>query len=246
MVRAVTFDLWDTLVADDSDEAVRSARGLPSKADARRLAFEAYATARGVSAEAAAGALEAANGRFRHQWKVLHRTPHIGDRLLDGLGEIGLTADDGFEALVETFAQMEVRIPPKLAPGAREVLEALHSEYRLGIVSDAIVTPGAQLRELLAGYDLLRFFDVTVFSDEAGASKPDPKVFHLAAAGLGVEVTEIVHIGDRPANDIAGPRAAGAKGLLYTGVVDRGPSPEADGTYTDHGDLAKVLASLGA
>jgi putative hydrolase of the HAD superfamily len=141
---------------------------------------------------------------------------------------------------------MEVDLPPRLAPGAREVLEALHGSYRLGIVSDAIVTPGAQLREILAGYDLLRFFDVTVFSDEAGASKPDPRVFHVAAAGLGVDVTEIAHIGDRDANDIAGPHAAGAKGVLYTGVVDRGASPTADAVCTHHDDLPAILAALGA
>ncbi len=36
MIRAVTFDFWDTLVFDDSDEPKRAALGLPSKADTRR------------------------------------------------------------------------------------------------------------------------------------------------------------------------------------------------------------------
>ena len=29
MIQAVTFDFWDTLVIDDSDEPARAARGLP-------------------------------------------------------------------------------------------------------------------------------------------------------------------------------------------------------------------------
>ena len=32
----------------------------------------------------------------------------------------------------------------------------------------------------------------------------------------------IAHIGDREANDIAGPLALGMRAILYTGLVDRG------------------------
>ena len=38
-VKAITFDLWDTVIRDDSDEAKRAARGLPSKREARREAL---------------------------------------------------------------------------------------------------------------------------------------------------------------------------------------------------------------
>ena len=41
-LKAITFDLWDTLVIDDSDEAKRKERGLRSKFDERRhLLWEA-------------------------------------------------------------------------------------------------------------------------------------------------------------------------------------------------------------
>jgi hypothetical protein len=36
MIKAVTFDLWDTMVYDDSDEPERAARGLRSKKGERR------------------------------------------------------------------------------------------------------------------------------------------------------------------------------------------------------------------
>ena len=43
-IRAVSFDLWDTLVVDDSDEAVRAGRGLRSKREERRhLTWKALA-----------------------------------------------------------------------------------------------------------------------------------------------------------------------------------------------------------
>ena len=37
MIKGVTFDLWDTMVRDESDEPVRAARGLRSKKAERRL-----------------------------------------------------------------------------------------------------------------------------------------------------------------------------------------------------------------
>ena len=41
-IKAVTFDLWDTIVHDDSDEPKRKAKGLRSKkAERRHLLWEA-------------------------------------------------------------------------------------------------------------------------------------------------------------------------------------------------------------
>ena len=39
MIQALTFDFWDTLAADDSDEPKRAQMGLPSKADERVVLF---------------------------------------------------------------------------------------------------------------------------------------------------------------------------------------------------------------
>ena len=68
---------------------------------------------------------------------------------------------------------------------------------------------------------LLSYFSHWVFSDEAGASKPDPAVFEKAVAGLDVAYDEIVHIGDRESNDITGPLGMGMKAILITAAVDR-------------------------
>lgn len=247
-VRAITFDLWDTLVVDDSDEAVRAAQGLPSKPQARELAFVTEVLAHhDLPRERVAAALDTANARFRHQWKVEHRTPHIADRLRDAFAALDLAPTPGFDALVETFSSMEVDLPPRPTDGVHAALQALHGVYPLGIVSDAIVTPGSHLRRLLERHDLARYFDHFVFSDEVGASKPDPKVFHAAAAGLGVAPHEIVHVGDREANDIAGPIAAGALGILYTGAIDRGTEGTRAAAICRHLDaLPGIVAGLAA
>ena len=35
MIKAITFDFWDTLVIDDSDEAKRATQGLSTKVETR-------------------------------------------------------------------------------------------------------------------------------------------------------------------------------------------------------------------
>lgn len=249
MIRAVTFDLWDTLVVDDSDEPVRAASGLPPKPEARARALVTEVRAwHDLPEPQVRAALDAANATFRHQWKVEHRTPHVRDRLLDVYGRLGLPPTPGFDALVEAFASMEVLHPPRACEGAAAALAALRARgLPLGIVSDAIVTPGSHLRRVLDGHGLLGFFDGFVFSDEVGASKPSPVVFHAAAARLGVRPDELLHVGDREANDVDGPHAVGAKAVLYTGSVDRGAATSrADAVCADLRELPALLDRLEA
>ncbi len=222
-VRGITFDFWDTIVDDDTDEPKRAAKGLPSKAEARLGSFvdEILAHHPDIGREAATAAFHHAQATFRHHWKVEHHTPGVADRLFVGFDHLGLTRTPGFDALVAIWEEMEVEIPPNLVPGIEDCLRALQGKYRIGIISDAIVTPGTGLRQILKDYGLFQYFDHFVFSDEAGAAKPAARVFELAVAGLGVQADELAHVGDRPANDIAGPNAYGSHSVLYTGVVDR-------------------------
>jgi putative hydrolase of the HAD superfamily len=247
VIRAVTFDLWDTLVFDDSDEPRRAAAGLKSKAETREALFvdEVLAHHPQLGAERAAAAYAHLVQRFRHHWKVEHHTPSVADRLLEGFRFLELDPTPGFDAVVHAFSVMEVEIPPDPVPNVVECLQAVSETYRVGIISDAIVTPGSGLREILAGHGLRDFFEVFVFSDEAGASKPARKVFDVAVEGLGVELHELVHVGDREANDIVGPHGVGAKAVLYTGAIDRGSATtKADAVCTDLADLPGILATL--
>jgi len=247
MIRAVTFDLWDTIVADDSDEPRRAARGLASKVATRRQLFisEVRNHHQDIGEERASEGWDAANEWFRHCWKVEHHTPGLDERVRKGFEALGIEPTPGFSDLVQALAQMEVEIPPDAAPGIEACLRNLHGRYKLGIVSDAIVTPGSGLREILAKHGVADVFEIFVFSDEAGASKPDRKVFDVAAAGFGCEVHEILHIGDREYNDIGGPLGCGAKAVLYTGVIDRGATESrAHAVCSHHDDLPGIIDRL--
>ena len=247
MIRAITFDFWDTLFVDDSDEPRRSELGLPPKPVARRALFTAVVTRHhpDISTEQAELAFDAANAWFHACWKQDHHTPTVSERLDRALAELRLDRPPGFDAMVDTMERMELDLPPDLAPGAAELLGALAGRYKLGIISDAIVTPGRYLRRILKEQGLVELFDCFIFSDEAGASKPARAVFDAAAAGLGVPHAQILHVGDRESNDVAGPQAAGMRAALYTGIVDRGSDrTTADLICRHHHQLPALLTTL--
>lgn len=53
--------------------------------------------------------------------------------------------------------------------------------------------------------------DVVVSAEELGAEKPDPLFFERLATALGIETAEMLYVGDRVDNDVAGAMAAGCR-----------------------------------
>jgi len=131
--------------------------------------------------------------------------------------------------------------------GIGEALAELAKRYRLAVVSDAIVTPGTGLRAILDTHGLAHHFQAFAFSDEVGHSKPHASMFESAAEQLGVALDQIVHIGDRDHNDVAGPHAIGAKAVLFTGSrPDDREITKADAICERHADLPAVIDRLAA
>ncbi|MBI5508058.1 MAG: HAD family hydrolase [Deltaproteobacteria bacterium] len=227
-IKAVSFDLWDTLVIDDSDEIERGKRGLRTKKEERRhLVWEALSRHGEIELDSVRLAYNVADAAFNKVWHDQHVTWPIEDRLrvlLAGLGQT-LPADE-LAAVVRAHQVMEVEIPPAPMPAVAATLATLRQRYKLCVTSDAVVTPGTELRRLLAKHQLDRHFDAFVFSDEVGHSKPHPSVFEAVAKALNVALPEIVHVGDRQHNDVAGPQRLGMKTVLFVGsrAVDRDQS----------------------
>lgn len=86
----------------------------------------------------------------------------------------------------------------KLYPESREVLQALHGRYKLGIIANQ----SAGTEERLVQFGIRDYFDVVVASAEAGAAKPDKRIFELALSQAGCSVREACMVGDRLDNDI--------------------------------------------
>ena len=247
-LKAVSFDLWDTIIDDDSDEPKRRAQGLRAKPQQRRhLLYQALNGHRPVTEQQVNAAFDAADAAFQKAWKQDSVTWPVAERLGVALKELGrdLPADE-LAGLAQALGRMEVELPPDAIDGIGDALEELSGRYKLCIVSDTIVTPADGLRALLDGYGLKKYFSGFAFSDEVGHSKPHPDMFNSAARQLGVEVTDMVHIGDRDHNDIKGAQGLGMKAVLFTATRDDDrDTTTADAICECFADLPGVIEGLG-
>lgn len=248
-ITAVTFDLWDTLIDDDSDEPKRAAKGLRSKFDERRhLVWAALNAVEPIDMATVELAYRTADAAFRTVWHDQHVTWEIAGRLrvvLNGLGRE--LAGAAFEELVRAHEDMEIEVPPDTIAGASEALADLAGRYKLCIVSDTIVSPGRCLRRLLEIHGIKQYFSGFAFSDEVGHSKPDRSMFDSAASQLGIPLADMVHIGDRDHNDVKGPQSLGMKAILFTAKrANDKDTTSAEAICERHADLPAAIDRLAA
>ena len=246
-IKAVSFDLWDTLVNDDSDEAVRAERGLRSKRDERRhLLWQALNEVEPIELTRVVLAYDTSDAGFNFVWKMMYVNWTLEQRLNVTLTGLGRTLpDEAFARLVENTARMEVEIPPNPIADVEASLRELSRNFRLAVCSDAVMTPGTGLRKILEGHGLNKYFSAFAFSDEVGHAKPHHSMFDAVAGQLGVERHEIVHVGDRDQNDVKGPHAIGAHAVLFTATrADDKDMTSADAICDSHKDLPGVIAKL--
>ena len=107
-------------------------------------------------------------------------------------------------------------------PGAREALDAVADEYRVGMVTDG--DPWMQGQKL-AGLGIENRFEVVVHGGHDAPYKPDAEPFHVALADLNIEASRAVHDGNSLESDVRGALAAGLRSVW----VPRGePAPDPD------------------
>jgi FMN phosphatase YigB (HAD superfamily) len=242
LVRAVTFDFWDTLVRSDT-AAFRLARriavadelarhGLPAEHDAIEAAFDVVLQ------------------RFNAGWAGNEQfTGHHAAEVVAGI----LASDPDPQirkALVEDYLGSQGEVQTELAPNVADTLRTLKDAgVRLGIVCDVGLTPSTNLRHILERHGVLGLFDHWSFSDEVGVYKPAPEIFEHALHGLGdLEPTDAAHIGDLRRTDVAGALGMGMLALRYTGIHDDDPEhgPEAVVVVADHAELPALLGLDGS
>jgi putative hydrolase of the HAD superfamily len=157
--------------------------------------------------------------------------------------------EETIRALVDAFVGSGEGVELELTPGVAETLAELDElGLRLGIVCDVGFTSGAQLRGVLERAGILGRFDGWAFSDEVGAFKPDPRIFHHALREIGeVAAEEAAHVGDLRRTDVAGSRAMGMVSIRYRGANDDPPEdgPEGHHVLDDHAELTALLRRAG-
>ncbi len=246
-IQAITFDLWDTVINDDSDEVVRKARGLRSKRDERYfLVWQAANEVSSIALESVKQVYDQVNVEFNQVWHSDFITWTVPQRLDRILAKLNIQLPDiSYRETVEALETMELTVPPAPIDGAREALSEISREYPLAVVSDTINTPGTGLRLWLERHELKQYFKVFAFSDEVGHSKPHRDIFARAVDGLGARFEHAVHIGDREHNDIRGAHALGMRAVLFTATRDAdAANTSADAVCTSYAELPGILNRL--
>ncbi len=211
--RAVTFDLWQTLILDTPD-GVRQAR------EDRVGRIHGVLTRQGLQVELAAvgRAYDAVGVRLEGIWGTQRDVGSRGQLrlLLQELGVDGAVPADGevMDALEEAYCLPILSALPVPNAGALDTVRALHATgLRLGLICNTGRTPGKMLRLVLDRLGLASYLSVLTFSDEVGLRKPHPEIFRRTLTALGVLATEAAHVGDDVTTDVAGARAVGMRAI---------------------------------
>jgi FMN phosphatase YigB (HAD superfamily) len=212
LIRAITFDFWNTLF------------GAVSARDLRRQRIKEAVEGAGY-ADVSEAQIEPAVGHAWREWdrvwKEEQRTfgaPHWTALVL---AELGVTlAGPEREALVQAMSTSGMEVNPPLVDGVDAVLPRLAGRYQLGLICDTGLSPGWMLRQWMDRHGVLRHFSYLTFSDELGVSKPHPQAFLSTLAHLGIPPRAAVHIGDYPRTDVAGAQAVGMRAIRFTGAYD--------------------------
>ncbi len=103
---------------------------------------------------------------------------------------------------------------------SRQMLVALHRDYRLGIIANQ----PAEARESLKRRDIDNLFDVIAISDELDMHKPDPQLYSWALSQINVAPSQCLMVGDRLDNDVAPAQHVGMKTALLSWPVHLAPA----------------------
>ena len=183
--RAVIFDLWQTLVPFP----VESANEMYGRL------VEAW------------GADAATFNELWHRRRRERETGPIEPHLRAIADELGLGGDLEAVMRIRRDWTLESLVP---RPEALPTLEELRRRgHKLGMISACSEdVPEVWDRTPLGG-----LFDSTIFSCSVGVSKPDRRIYELAAEELGVEPADCLFVGDGANDELPGAERAGMTAL---------------------------------
>jgi len=211
-VEAVLFDLFDTLLLLESQEAYY----LPSL---RKLHEFLVKNRVNVSFEDFSRVYFEVRDKFYSESCESLEEPHFNVRVSQTLHRFGYDFDVSDPVVVGAtmaFAEEFMRYV-SLDTDAFDVLQKLHGKYKLGLISNFAIPECGW--KMLDKFGLKRFFDVVLISGEINRRKPSPEIFEKALKILGVEASKTVFVGDMLDLDVMGPKKVGMK----TVFIERKP-----------------------
>ena len=247
-IKAVTFDLWQTLLLDNREQGRARAqvrlegaqkallkRGFSFDLEHIREAYRAcYRRCRRIREDNV-------DISFREQVEIFIN--FISEGLVDRLDE------ETISAIVRPYADSFFVFPPALHEDAASVLQEIKGQgLSIGLISNTGMTPGSTFREFLEQHRVLDFFDVMTFSDEVRLAKPSDEIFLMTLRDMDAAPQETVHVGDHVLNDVVGAKRCGLKTVWITGFYEN-ENPEdqethPDATVADLGQVPQAVAQL--
>jgi putative hydrolase of the HAD superfamily len=188
--RAVIFDFFGTLT-----ESVPAAERLAGHAE--------VAAALGIPADSYTEALH-------RSWPDRARGRHgdLASTMRWIAAQCGVEVDAATCAAACGVRERTQRDYVRLRPDAEPTLRTLKERgIAVGLVSDCT-------HELPAVWEQLpvaTHVDAAVFSVHAGVKKPDPAIYRLACARLGIDPAACVYVGDGDSNELTGAAAVGMR-----------------------------------
>lgn len=119
-------------------------------------------------------------------------------------------------------------------------LERLAGGYRLGLVTNG---PGDTQREKVEALGIGRYLETVAISGEIGSGKPDPEIFRVALAALGVRPHRAAHVGDSLESDVRGALRAEVRAVWLNrrGATRPPGAAEPDATIRTLAELPGLL-----
>ena len=199
MIRAVLFDLDDTLV-DHHHAAQAALAGV----------YERFAVFHDVAPDAFAA-------EHQHVLEHLHHDVAIGVR---SAAEARIEryrrlfafagADSRHAAVAAELHRRVYQANRRAVAGALDLVVHLRQRLRIAVVTNNTV---AEQEEKLATFGFAPHVDALVTSEAVGAAKPDPRIFRAALDRVCCEAHEVVMVGDAWHADVLGANAVGIRAV---------------------------------
>ena len=150
---------------------------------------------------------------------ILTRDQVLTGRFAALFVELGISASA--QEICDCYEHLLAQEPPRLLPGARELLEDLAPRFALYLASNGA---SAVQRIRLRNADLTRYFRGIFISEELGVDKPKREFFQMCFAAIPdfSRQTALI-VGDSLTSDIRGGRNAGIRTCWYN--PDRRTAP---------------------
>ena len=240
MIRAITFDYWDTLYEGGA---------LPERVALRRTAVGALLGAYGRELpDAQLRALYEASGREAERWwSEEHRGYTTQERLRWILERAAVQPRENCRhvaAAVDAVDNALLMLPPAMLPGAWQMLRTLSRKFTLAVISDTGFASGRAQDRLLEKDGARKFFAATIYSMDVGHAKPRPEIFRAAIDTLALAPDQILHVGDNERTDVRGALDAGMRGAVWVAGDDDEREPPAGALRVAR--LGEVPAALAA